>query len=139
MDRRLDPAHDRVRLTAEERATWASLERMLADEPDEPEAPGESEVPGESEAPGVVDDEPDQPGELSRRPGRSRRRLRRVVPWLVALLVVALPLAASASAEAGVVCGILLTVALTTWVASSFDRLRVFLRLRPPPTDHGCS
>jgi hypothetical protein len=111
MDRRLDPAHDRVRLTTEERATWASLERRLADEP------------------GQADD-----------PSRRRRgRLRRVLPWLVALLVVALPLTASTSAEAGVVCAILLTVALTTWVAISFDRLRVVLRLRPPPTDRRCS
>jgi hypothetical protein len=114
MDRRLEPAHDRVHLTPAERATWATVERTLADE-----------FVGGRLAPRRVE----------RRTLPAVHHLRRVLPWLVALLVAATLVAGSMSTMAGLIWTLLLTAALTGWVTISLDRLRAGIRLRRPPTD----
>jgi hypothetical protein len=102
-----NPPHDRVRLTADERAALASFERCLADD-------GAGGGSGERA--------------LTRLAGRARRlgrlvpRFIRLSPWLALLGILALPAAIAASNEAGLACALFITVTLTTWAVTPRGR-----------------
>jgi hypothetical protein len=104
-----DPAHDRVRLTADERARFARLERSL-DERSEDPAGGDG-------------------GSKLRAAARRRgawvwARFVRLAPWLALAAALSTPFAITRSSWAGAVCAVAVVVALTVWLVSSWRGLR---------------
>jgi hypothetical protein len=101
------PAHDRVGLTADERATLASFERSLGDDL-------ASGGPGGRAHARLAD--------RLRILGRAVPRFIRLSPWLALLGILALPVAIAASDVAGLTCALFITVALTTWLVTARGR-----------------
>jgi hypothetical protein len=106
MDHRVDPPHDRVELTPDERAALASFERTLGDAPSD----------GSSRRARAW------LTATARRVGRLAPRLVRLSPWLALLGFLALPPAISVSNAAGMVCALAITAALTTWFVTPRGR-----------------
>jgi hypothetical protein len=121
MDDRVDPPHDRVRLSADERAALASFERSLHD--DQP-----ADAAGRARA---------RLAAGGRWLGRLAPRFVRLAPWIAVLGALALPPAISASNGAGLVCAAVITTALTTWFVTARGRLaRVLTRPAARPDQH---
>jgi hypothetical protein len=109
MDRRPDPPHDRVRLTADERAALSSFERSMAEH--------EVARSGRGRAQATI-------GAGGRWLGRLAARFVRLAPWIAVIGLVALLPAASTSDVAGQLCALVVTAALTIWIVTKV-RVRV--------------
>jgi hypothetical protein len=107
MDRPGDPPHDRVRLTADERAALASFERSMGDEVARGRPGGRARA---------------RLADRTRTLGRLAPRFVRLSPWLAVLGLVALPPAIAASDAAGFACALFVTAALTTWLVTPRGR-----------------
>jgi hypothetical protein len=101
-----NPRHDRVRLTADERAILADLERQL-------EAEG-------ANAHGWGTRPTSTLGSVAQQFGRIGVR---IAPWVALISALTMPIAMAASPYAGAFVALLLTGALTTWLMSSWLRL----------------
>jgi hypothetical protein len=115
-----NPPHDRVRLTADERAALASFERSLADD-------GAGGGSGDRALARLAD--------RARHLGRLVPRFIRLSPWLALLGILALPAAIAASDAAGLGCALFITVTLTTWAVTPRGRWSRWLAKQTAPVD----
>jgi hypothetical protein len=115
-----DPAHDRVRLTPNERADFARLERSLYDGFEDPDhAVGSRRLVA-----------------ARRWCDRAWAWLVRLAPWLALAAALAMPVAIARSNWAGAVCALALVATLTLWWVTSWRRFRDRLTARrsEPPS-----